>query len=167
MKPVLDVCCGGRMFWFDRADSRAIFMDCRHGQWSKDYGTAKTAGRAPIVVRPDVLGDFSAIPFPDESFHLIVFDPPHHTSKHFGANANSIIKNSYGVLLPGWEEILKAGFAECFRVLKPNGTLIFKWGSREIPLARVLALTDQPPLFGHTTGAKAHTHWVAFMKTDA
>lgn len=26
---VLDACCGSRMFWFDRADSRAVFVDKR------------------------------------------------------------------------------------------------------------------------------------------
>lgn len=163
-KPVLDACCGSRLFWFDHNDARAIFMDIREGEWAKDYGTEKTAGRSPIVVRPDVLGSFASMPFRDESFSLVVFDPPHHTTKHFGSNANSIIKNCYGVLLPGLEEMLTAGFAECFRVLKPNGTLVFKWSAREIPLARVLSLTSHRPLFGHTTGSKSHTHWVTFLK---
>lgn len=166
LPPVLDACCGSRMFWFDHNDARALFLDQREGEWKKDYGTEKTKGRSPIVVRPDVLADFTAIPFPDESFSLVVFDPPHHTAKHFGNGENSIIKNCYGVLLPGWEEMLAAGFAECFRVLKLNGTLIFKWGSREIPLARVLALTPHKPLFGHKTGTKAHTHWCAFLKLN-
>lgn len=162
--PVLDACCGSRMFWFDKQDARVLFVDKREGEWVKDLGTEKTAGRRPIVVRPDVVADFSELPFSDDSFSLIVFDPPHHTSKHFGNGKNSIIKNCYGMLLPGWEEVLAEGFSECFRVLKPNGTLIFKWGSREIPLARVLALTPHKPLFGHTTGAKARTHWCAFLK---
>src|SRR5690349_19534730 len=89
--PVLDACCGSRMFWFDHGDTRAVFMDRREGEWAKDYGTEKTAGRAPIVVRPDVLADFTAMPFPDGSFHLVVFDPPHHTEKHFG-KGDSITK---------------------------------------------------------------------------
>lgn len=29
MKKVLDPCCGSRMFWFDKHDSRAIFGDIR------------------------------------------------------------------------------------------------------------------------------------------
>jgi hypothetical protein len=28
-KSVLDACCGPRMFWFDRADGRALFVDKR------------------------------------------------------------------------------------------------------------------------------------------
>ena len=27
--PVLDACCGSRMFWFDRTDRRAVFVDRR------------------------------------------------------------------------------------------------------------------------------------------
>lgn len=29
MKPVLDACCGSRMFWFDRQNSDVVFMDQR------------------------------------------------------------------------------------------------------------------------------------------
>lgn len=28
-KPVLDPCCGSRMMWFDKNDSRAVFGDQR------------------------------------------------------------------------------------------------------------------------------------------
>ncbi|KGN01183.1 methyltransferase, partial [Clostridium haemolyticum NCTC 8350] len=28
-KPILDVCCGSRMFWFDKENKDAIFMDNR------------------------------------------------------------------------------------------------------------------------------------------
>lgn len=31
-KFVLDVCCGSRMFWFDRQDLRAVFVDKRREQ---------------------------------------------------------------------------------------------------------------------------------------
>ena len=29
LPPVLDACCGGRMMWFDREDTRALFVDRR------------------------------------------------------------------------------------------------------------------------------------------
>lgn len=128
-----------------------------------DLACASSAGRKPIVVRPDVVGDFTAMPFPDDTFYLVVLDPPHHTAAWFGSGC-SIMKNSYGMLLPGWEEILRRGFEEAFRVLKTNGTLIFKWGDREIPLSRVLALTDRKPLFGSRSSKNAH--WIAFLKQN-
>jgi SAM-dependent methyltransferase len=161
--PVLDACCGARMFWFDPKDPRAIFMDIREGEYPKDFGTPATKGRKPVVVKPDVLADYAAMPFADESFSLVVLDPPHHSAARMGSGMN-IIRNAYGVLLPGWEENLRRGFEECFRVLRANGVLVFKWCSREIPLQRVLALTPQKPLFGHRTVKKDTTHWVIFLK---
>lgn len=32
-QPVLDPACGGRMFWFDKSDSRVLFGDIRDGSW--------------------------------------------------------------------------------------------------------------------------------------
>ena len=56
------------------------------------------------------------------------------------------------------------GFAECFRVLRPNGTLIFKWNETDIKVSEVLALTDEKPVFGHRSGKASKTHWICFMK---
>lgn len=28
-KPILDACCGGRMFYFDKHDSRVLFQDIK------------------------------------------------------------------------------------------------------------------------------------------
>ena len=27
MKPILDACCGGKMFYFDKSDDRVLFQD--------------------------------------------------------------------------------------------------------------------------------------------
>jgi hypothetical protein len=62
--------------------------------------------------------------------------------------------------------MLRAGFAECFRVLRPEGTLIFKWCAAEIPVSRILALTPERPLFGHKSGKNSKTHWIAFLKPN-
>ena len=72
-----------------------------------------------------------------------------------------------GTLAGDWTEMLRAGFAECFRVLRPEGTLIFKWCADEIPVSRILALTPERPLFGHKSGKNSKTHWVAFLKPNA
>lgn len=29
MKPILDACCGGKMFYFDKNDDRVLFQDIR------------------------------------------------------------------------------------------------------------------------------------------
>jgi SAM-dependent methyltransferase len=147
------------MMWFDNADARAIYMDCREQVVKGAWGPS-SAGRKDVVIKPDLLASFTEIPFPDETFVHVVFDPPHIQRME----ATGKVSQTFGVLTPGWEEMLADGFRECFRVLKPGGTLIFKWCEVEVPLARVLALTQETPLYGHRSGKKAQTHWVAFLK---
>jgi len=65
-----------------------------------------------------------------------------------------------------WREDLAKGFAECFRVLKPGGVLIFKWNETQIKVTEVLALTPHKPLFGHPSGKRQNTHWMTFMKSQ-
>ena len=163
-KKVLDACCGSRMFWFDNQDERTLFIDIREKcERIVDIGTHGTIGRKPIVVNPDLVADFRKMPFENETFYHIVFGPPHF---YKGAGATGKIAFQYGLLKETWKDDLRKGFAECFRVLKPNGTLIFKWCESEIPLKEVLALTDNKPLYGHRSGKKAMTHWVAFIKSN-
>jgi SAM-dependent methyltransferase len=106
-----------------------------------------------------VLGDFTNLPFADESFSLVVFDPPHTFN-----GVNSAMAQKYGRLEPGWREEITAGFAECFRVLRAGGTLVFKWNEHRVPVKTVLAMTPEKPLFGHRSGSAAKTHWLVFMK---
>jgi hypothetical protein len=54
-------------------------------------------------------------------------------------------------------------FAECFRVLAPDGVLVFKWNETQVKVGEVLALTPVAPLFGHISGRKGLTHWLVFM----
>lgn len=54
---------------------------------------------------------------------------------------------------------------EGMRVLKTNGTLIFKWNEQQINVSDVLkAITDYKPIFGHRTTIKNQTIWMAFIK---
>lgn len=157
---VLDACCGSKMFWFDKGDSRTLFVDKRRETHPIDIGTPGTVGRAPIVVAPDLLADFSALPFPDESFPLVVFDPPHVQR----TEARGAVTRKYGVLNGNWREMLRNGFAECFRVLKPDGVLVFKWAESQFKVKEILELTPEKPLFGHRTSKT--THWAVFIKNN-
>lgn len=165
---VLDACCGGRMMWFVKAHPAAIYMDKRAEtvRWEADEARSgrddKKHRKRELCVGPDVVGDFTAMPFADESFALVVFDPPHFDS----LGENSRLAKTYGRLFGDWRCEISEGFKECFRVLRTHGTLIFKWNSTDIPLADILALTPEQPLFGHTTGRQAKTHWVTFLKQN-
>ena len=156
--PVLDACCGSRMFWFDKSDPRCLYADKRRETWKLD-----NRSNTLTVINPDVLADFTDLPFPSDTFALVVFDPP-----HFVRNSDSgRNRKVYGFLAGDWREMLRRGFAECFRVLRPEGTLIFKWCESSVALRDILTLTDHKPLFGHRR--KDHpmkTHWVAFLKPN-
>ena len=63
-KPILDACCGGKMFYFDKNDPAFCF---------KTYAVRKQLGRT-FTVKPDVVGDFTSMDFPDNTFSMVVFD---------------------------------------------------------------------------------------------
>lgn len=157
---VLDACCGSRMFWFDRADTRAVFMDNRRETHELPDKSSK-GGMRTLVVDPDILADFTDIPFSDETFSLVSFDPP-----HFERNGTKgWVGLKYGTLSGGWRDMLRKGFTECFRVLKREGVLVFKWNETEIPVSEILKLTPERPLFGNRCGKTSKTHWIVFIKS--
>jgi SAM-dependent methyltransferase len=156
---VLDACCGSRMFWFDRADARAVFVDKRR-ETHELPDVSSTGGSRMLTVDPDMIADFTALPFEDGRFAMVVFDPPH----LLRAGPKGWQAKKYGKLTGDWREMLRRGFAECFRVLRAEGTLIFKWNEHEIPVSEILALTPEKPLVGQRCGKTAKTHWLVFLK---
>ena len=170
---VLDVCCGGKMFYFDKKDERVLFCD------NRTVDTELCDGRR-FVVAPDVECDFTELPFDDGHFAMVVFDPPHllyNTGKSKMADMYGSLNSratptgyqhiKYGHLSNGWEDMLKKGFSECFRVLRPGGFLIFKWNETDVPVKKILSLTAEKPLFGNRSGKSSKTHWICFMKSTA
>lgn len=138
------------MFWFDRNDPHTVFMDRREESYTLCDGRK-------LEINPDIVGDFRNMPFDDESFYMVVFDPPH----LLHAGENSWLAKKYGILPETWRQDIKQGFDECMRVLKPNGTLIFKWNEEQIKLSEILNVIEYKPLFGNR---RNKTHWLVFMK---
>lgn len=172
MKKILDACCGGRMFYFDKQDKRVLFCDNRR------IKTTLCDDRE-FEVNPDVQCDFTNMPFEDNTFKLVVFDPPHLTRntgkgkyKEFYGSLSEIATPTgwqqikYGALYNSWPDMLTKGFKECFRVLEPNGILIFKWNETDIKVSEILKLTNEKPIFGHKSGKRSNTHWICFMKEE-
>lgn len=157
--PVLDVCCGSKMFWFDRNDNRAVFMDNRRERHELTDSSSKGGSRT-LVIDPDLVADFTQLPFDCESFSLVVFDPPHLLNN----GTNGWQAKKYGKLPAGWESMITKGFSECFRVLKKSGTLIFKWNEHDIPISQILACTSEKPIVGNRCGKTAKSHWLVFIK---
>lgn len=158
----LDPCCGSRMMWLDKSALGVVFGDCRSEVATvTDRSHGRADGKRELRIEPDTLLDFRALPFPDESFYLVAFDPPHLVR----AGAQSWLAAKYGKLGPNWREDIRKGFQECMRVLRPNGTLVFKWNETQVKVRDVLDLA-QPhrPLFGHVSVRQGLTHWLVFMK---
>lgn len=151
-KKILDPCCGSKMFWFDKCNPNTIYGDMR------DEEHVLCDGRS-LQIKPDYQMDFTNLPFTDGIFKLVVFDPPH----LIRAGEKGWMMKKYGRLSGSWRNDIATGFRECFRVLEPDGILIFKWNSIQIKTSEILSLTDKKPLFGHPSGKRANTHWICFM----
>jgi len=154
-KVILDVCCGGKMFWFNKNHPNTIYQDIR----------TESKGCIPIRpnfnVSPDKIGDFRNMEFPDKSFKLVVFDPPHLLK----GGKTGWQRKKYGILSKDtWKEDLLQGFSECWRVLEDYGVLIFKWNEYSIAFREVLDLFPVQPLFGHPTARSGKTKWFCYMK---
>ena len=152
-KIILDACCGSRMFHFDKKNPNVLFAD------NRDFEETLCDGRL-LKVKPDVIHDFTDMPYPDKSFKCVIFDPPHLVR---GGNKSFIIKK-YGRLDDNWRTQIKKGFEECMRVLDNGGTLIFKWAETQITVKEILSVIGANPIIGHKSGRLNKTHWMLFVK---
>lgn len=153
------------MFYYDKADPRVLFQDIR----DEEVPLSKNGGKL-FKVHPDVVADFRNMPYEDNTFRMVVFDPPHmvyYSRNNASHERRGDLYVEYGELKNDWREYIKKGFEECFRVLQPGGFLIFKWSETDIMLKSILALTSERPIFGHKSGKAMKTHWICFMKSLA
>lgn len=164
MKKILDVTCGSRSIWFDKNHPAAIYCDNRrevyHDIWKSNGESGKS--QRDCIIEPDVQCDFTSLPFGDNSFSLVVFDPPHLIK----AKETAWLVKKYSKLDDNWPQMLHDGFQECMRVLKPDGVLIFKWSEYDIPAEKVWRAIGQKPLFGHHSGKNSKTFWGCFIKLE-
>lgn len=145
-KPILHACCGSRMFWFDKSNPNVLFCDIREE-------SHVLCDNRELTISPDKIVDFRNMPFADNTFQMVVFDPPHLHK----LGKETWMAKKYGTLFPTWEQDIKLGFDECMRVLKPMGTLIFKWNEAQVTLNQVLAIiSTPPPIWARYRQARAH-----------
>lgn len=153
---ILDACSGGRHWWWDKKHPLALYMDIR----LEPRGSCDV--RPNWSCEPDLLGDFRAMPFPDSSFQLVLFDPPHIVRDE---PTGGYIRLKYGALPKASEQDdLRRGFKECWRVLAPGGTLVFKWAGN---LKRVEPLFPATPVVGTRSPRGGQTRWLIFYKALA
>lgn len=153
---ILDVCCGSRMFWYDKKEPHTTYMDIRKAV----YTTMDRGNERKIEVNPDVQADWKNIPFADETFDLVVFDPPHLVR----AGKTSWLAKKYGTIdLVEWPNEFHKAFNEIMRVMKPTGVMIFKWNEEQIPIKEVLRAFGQQPILGDM---RSKTKWSVFIKSE-
>lgn len=156
-KKILDACCGGRTFWFNKKHPETLYIDIK----PRPKGTCPE--RPEWNCQPDIIADFTNLPFSDNRFHHIIWDPPH----LLNLNKESRLAKKYGSLYSEtWQYQLKKGFSELWRVLKPGGTLVFKWNEGSISVKKVMKLFSQPALYGHPTSKNGKTKWMIFYKSE-
>lgn len=159
-KYILDACCGGRMFWYNKYNPNTLYLDNR----TLEKGCFDNGWNPNFCVRPDAECDFRSLPFQDNLFKMVVFDPPHLTS----GSMKSVINKKYGLLNKStWKQDIVDGFNECFRVLDVFGVLIFKWNEANIKSRELIDLLPHKPLFGDFSGKTGSTIWMTFMKMPA
>ncbi len=160
---ILDATASNRSIWYQKNNPFTVFLDKRCG---KEYMVTENSNfdnNCVIRVFPDVQAIWQHLPFIDNSFDMVVFDPPH-LFKDKGTKL-SLISKRYGVFYNhSWKQELSEGIIELFRVLKPQGIFMLKWNEAHKPVEGVLKLFPYPPLFGSRTGKKNNTHWITFMK---
>jgi|TARA_R100001530_G_scaffold11362_1_gene10955 hypothetical protein len=154
-KFILDACCGGRCFWFNKEHPNTLYIDNRIREKGHE------AARPNHSIKPDIQADFRELPFKDSSFKLVVFDPPHIIAEE---ESFRMVKKYGSLKRSTWREDIKKGFDECWRVLEDKGVLIFKWNETSIKKREVLEVLGRDPLFGHPSGSRVATSWFCFMK---
>jgi SAM-dependent methyltransferase len=162
-KFILDATAGYRMMWFNKKHPNCIYLDQRP------------------ECEPDIVGDFRDLKqFKDETFNLIIFDPPFWI-KNKSAGAYGMVRR-FGYLEPEtWQIDLKKGFQELWRVLKSHGILLFKWQNYQIASNDILKFAPTKPLLYQITADryrsgsrntqksgtdKVQTLWFCFMKIE-
>lgn len=141
---ILDAGCGARHMysgWDKKLDGDIIGIDIRQGDFSysaaynfDDKSKARQWGTSKVLIKPHIQADMKFLPFRDNVFDAVLFDPP-----HTNAGLGSWVWKRYG----GWSqsEVIQTARAindEFARVLKANGFIVMKTYLRTFPLYETL-----------------------------
>lgn len=162
---ILDATAGGKHIWHGEMKDadRVVFVDRR----AVPPGSIEQQENWSVI--PDVQADFRDLPFTDNTFDLIVFDPPHRVTDGGMETISGIIEKKYGALCAQtWQSDILRGFNELWRVLRQGGTLTLKWNNATQRSDSVLGVLPETPLYGtNTDKGDTETKWWVFHKARA
>jgi len=176
---ILDATAGNRMFWKKKNDKRVLWIDIQED----------------LEIPPDAVIDCTDTGFPDQSFHTIIFDPPHwwgdEPASTFFTIKNKEDKEKLQEKYPEMDihgcyygtdiyktksqliKFLHKAQLEFHRIIWDNGILWFNWCEVKINLRKVLPIfTNWDPMIILPIGSKLQTmgdsqnYWVMLMKKD-
>ncbi|HYY91775.1 MAG TPA: hypothetical protein VE955_07285 [Candidatus Dormibacteraeota bacterium] len=101
---------------------------------------------ASVYRKVDVRADFTKLPLKPECFETVLFDPPHTIDTRNTLLGTMIPNGGLGPHLASYKygcyrsidqlsTALIEGSREAYRILKPRGTMIFKWSESEKPFS--------------------------------
>lgn len=162
---ILDATAGYKGIWYQKNHPFVTFMDIRSGSFNTKTINMPFKSSRKFKIEPDVVSEWKDAPFPDNSFDMIIFDPPHLIWKH--NKKPSSMDKAYGYFtIDTWRNEMKQGIDKLFKILKPEGIFILKWCEVGASIDDVLKLFPYKPLFGSNTKSKGHTanYWIVFLK---
>lgn len=162
MKPILDATAGNRALWPNKNPPNVVFMD----------------KETRLSTPPDIFAVWQKLPFRDNVFSLVYFDPPH---SKFGLNSvhmnpkgwseprivegRKIGGTWWGSLESGWYGIFHKAQKEFARV---SNLLCFKWNTTSHSLEKVLRVFEEwieTHRKNHNSDlkrGKSETWWITF-----
>jgi len=150
---ILDATAGLRFFWRRRDAKRVLFLDLRR------------------EVFPDIVGSNEFLPFQDGVFSQVFYDPSYFYGKEEGSG---FFRTDLGFRFWAWKskrQLLRNVIAvnrEFWRVLRPDGVLLFEWTDMPggVPHEFVLGLLNNFRLVdSRKSRSKGGTENIAYLFT--
>jgi SAM-dependent methyltransferase len=161
-KAVLDATAGGKHIWHEdmKGSDKVVFCDRRV------VAPGEIEQQPNWSVQPDIAADYRCLPFSENTFDLICFDPPHRVRDGGMQTLSGIIETKYGALrAQRWQADLREAFEELWRVLQQGGVLTVKWNDAMRDDDSVLEQLPKTPLYGTNTAKEnTDTSWWVFHK---
>ena len=160
MDLVLDATAGNRHMWGgDKNDPRVVFMDKEEN----------------LRIPPDIIATWDDIPYPDNHFRCVIFDPPHVFSLTSMYNQDPKARPNGAKKIPGWYGAFKSKRDAVLQIYNAQvefarvaPALLFKWNDASLSLDRILSVFTHWDIVriapGRSRGDKPSTWWVKMTR---